>query len=555
MNKIRKLFILVVCLIFFGVTPAYANDSCNHQLVKVSYTWSDDNKTCTASRTCLACPLKEIETVTTTPTLVEEKTCILPELTSYSANFTNTAFVAQEKTVQTEEAAGHSLKKTEGVAASAAKEGNRIYWHCHDCDKYFGDEKAETEITKADTVLEKIAPVIIKGDGASVSAGGKKALSFTSDAAYKDFICVELDGKTVDESNYMVKDMKKGDYSREVNIMNNEEKRCSGCGVLLQDQNLLQEGYTTSLENDVCQRCFRMKNYGEYQVVTKSNDEYLKILKSVGETKDLVLYITDLLNLEENIEEIRSIIPNKMILVLNKKDVLPKSVKEEKLINYLKEKNIEFEEVIVVSVNKNINIDYLLKRIKYYQTSKNVYVVGHTNAGKSSLINKLISNYSDNTQELTMSPLPSTTLNLVKIDINDHLTLIDTPGLVDNGSILNRVDASMVKKISPKKEIKPRTYQLRKNQSIIIEDLIRIDYVEGEKNSFTLFVSNDLKVKRLLNLFNNDELKDKNKLTYEVKYDEDLVINGLGFVKIVNKGVIDVYIDKDIDTFMRKSLI
>ena len=335
----------------------------------------------------------------------------------------------------------------------------------------------------------------------------------------------------------------------------NNEKKCLGCGVVLQDQNILQEGYITSLENDICQRCFRMKNYGEYQVVTKSNDEYLKILKSVGETKDLVLYITDLLNLEENIEEIRNIIPNKMILVLNKKDVLPKSVKEEKLINYLKEKNIEFEEVIVVSVNKNINIDYLLKRIKYYQTSKNVYVVGHTNAGKSSLINKLISNYSDNTQELTMSPLPSTTLNLVKIDINDYLTLIDTPGLVDNGSILNRVDASMVKKISPKKEIKPRTYQLRKNQSIIIEDLIRIDYVEGEKNSFTLFVSNDLKVKRLLNLFNNDELKDKNKLTYEVKYDEDLVINGLGFVKIVNKGVIDVYIDKDIDTFMRKSLI
>ena len=326
-------------------------------------------------------------------------------------------------------------------------------------------------------------------------------------------------------------------------------------GFYYKNQNLLQEGYTTSLENDVCQRCFRMKNYGEYQVVTKSNDDYLKILKSVGETKDLVLYITDLLNLEENIEEIRNIIPNKMILVLNKKDVLPKSVKEEKLINYLKEKNIEFEEVIVVSVNKNINIDYLLKRIKYYQTSKNVYVVGHTNAGKSSLINKLISNYSENTQELTMSPLPSTTLNLVKIDINDHLTLIDTPGLVDNGSILNRVDASMVKKISPKKEIKPRTYQLRKNQSIIIEDLVRIDYVEGEKNSFTLFVSNDLKVKRLLNLFNNDELKDKNKLTYEVKYDEDLVINGLGFVKIVNKGVIDVYIDKDIDTFMRKSLI
>ena len=335
----------------------------------------------------------------------------------------------------------------------------------------------------------------------------------------------------------------------------NSEKRCNGCGVVLQDENVLQEGYTTNLENDICQRCFRMKNYGDYQVITKSNDEYIKILEDVSKTKDLVLYITDLLNLEENIEEIRNIISNKMILVLNKKDVLPKSVKETKLINYLEEKNIKFEEVIVISVNKNYNIDYLLKRIKTYQTSKNVYVIGHTNAGKSSLINKLIKNYSDNNQELTMSPLPSTTLNTVNIEINEHLTLIDTPGLVDVGSILNHVDGDMVKKISAKKEIKPRTYQLRKNQSIVIEDLIRIDYVEGEKNSFTLFVSNDLKVKRLLNLFNNEDLKDKNKITYNVKYDEDLVISGLGFVKIVNKGVIDVYIDKDVDTFLRKSLI
>ncbi len=336
----------------------------------------------------------------------------------------------------------------------------------------------------------------------------------------------------------------------------NNEKRCEGCGVLLQDENVLLEGYTTNLSNNICQRCFKMKNYGEYQSITKSNEEYLEILKKVGETKDLVLYITDLLNLEKSLEEVRNLLPNKMILVLNKKDVFPKSVKEEKIIKYLSNmENLHFEEIIVISVNKNYNIDYLLKRIKHHQTTKNVYVVGHTNAGKSSLINKLIKNYSDNTQELTMSPLPSTTLNTVNIKINSYLTLIDTPGLIDVGSILNQVDQKMVKKISAKKEIKPRTYQLRKNQSIIIEDLVRIDYVEGERNSFTVFVSNDVKVKRLLNLLNNNECRDKNKITYEMKYNEDLVISGLGFIKIVNKGTIDVYINKDVDTFTRRSLI
>ena len=92
--------------------------------------------------------------------------------------------------------------------------------------------------------------------------------------------------------------------------MSSEIKKCSGCGVSLQDDNMLQEGYTTSLENDICQRCFRMKNYGEYQVVAKSNEEYLEILKGVGQTKDLVLYVTDLLNLEEDILKIREYIKN-----------------------------------------------------------------------------------------------------------------------------------------------------------------------------------------------------------------------------------------------------
>ena len=41
--------------------------------------------------------------------------------------------------------------------------------------------------------------------------------------------------------------MKKKVYSKEVNIMDNNEKRCSGCGILLQDENVLQEGYTTNL--------------------------------------------------------------------------------------------------------------------------------------------------------------------------------------------------------------------------------------------------------------------------------------------------------------------
>lgn len=333
------------------------------------------------------------------------------------------------------------------------------------------------------------------------------------------------------------------------------ERRCIGCGVKLQDKNITQEGYTSNLENSICNRCFRLKNYGEYQIVTKSNDDFIKILKGVNKTKDLVLYIEDILNIGEDLSEIRKYITNKMILVLNKRDVLPRSIKDEKIIEYFKKLNLDFQDVIIVSTSKNYNFDELLSMIKKYKTSKNVYVVGNTNVGKSSLINKLMKDYSEYEGELTISPMPSTTLNKITIKMSDDLYLIDTPGLIDRGNIINFIDKSEYKKISPKKEIKPKTYQIRPGQCLVVGDFFRIDYVEGEKNSFTFFVSNDLKIKKYFNMSKCNKARDYPKKSFEIGFHEDLVISGLGFIKIVNEAKIDVYADINIKEFQRDSLI
>ena len=330
-------------------------------------------------------------------------------------------------------------------------------------------------------------------------------------------------------------------------------KKCLGCGIELQDENVLNPGYTTNLDYDFCQRCFRLKNYGDYQVVDKSNEEYINILKKIDKTNDLVLYVVDILNIPENLKEIKEYVHNKMILVINKKDAIPKSVKDEKIINYFKDMNL-FEEVIVVSANKNYNIDYLLSKIKFHQITKDVYIIGYTNAGKSTLINKIMNDYSDNDANLSISALPSTTLDVLRLDVNDHLTLVDTPGVVSATAITNFVSDDILKRINPKKEIKPKTYQMRKNQAVLIEDLVLVDYIEGIRNSFTVFVANSLKVRRMLNN-RHDDLKNLSKRTYETNFSEDLVIEGLGFIKIMERGVIEVYVDKDVKTYLRKSLI
>ncbi len=332
------------------------------------------------------------------------------------------------------------------------------------------------------------------------------------------------------------------------------KKYCRGCGVELQNENISLEGYVNDLDNDICQRCFRMNNYGEYQVVTKSNDEFINILKTVGETNDLVLHLVDLVNLDKDLSDIKKYMTNKMMLVLNKRDALPKSIKDEKIINYIKGLGLDYIDIVIISANKNYNIDLLISKIMKYKTSTKVYVVGKTNTGKSSLINRLIHDYSDNISDLTISPLPSTTLNLVSIVMNKDLVLIDTPGLIDRGNISNYLRPNDIKKLINKKEIKPKTYQIKPGQCLIIDDMVRIDYVEGEKNSFTLYIPNSLKVKRM-NAHKQVRLKELSEASLELGYREDIVINGLGWVKLVDKAKVNIYIDKNVEVFTRRNFI
>ena len=57
-----------------------------------------------------------------------------------------------------------------------------------------------------ESTIATLPPEIIKGKGQSIVAGENKELSFTSNAAFSDFIRVELDGKTLDEKYYTVKE-------------------------------------------------------------------------------------------------------------------------------------------------------------------------------------------------------------------------------------------------------------------------------------------------------------------------------------------------------------
>ena len=103
--------------------------------------------------------------------------------------------------------------------------GNSEYWICEDCEKVFKDAEGNAEITLAETVLApkghdyeggrctacgaidlQFTASITAGANSTWNESDKTGLSFTSNAAFADFIKVQVDGKDVDPSNYTVRE-------------------------------------------------------------------------------------------------------------------------------------------------------------------------------------------------------------------------------------------------------------------------------------------------------------------------------------------------------------
>ena len=325
--------------------------------------------------------------------------------------------------------------------------------------------------------------------------------------------------------------------------MNN---KCIGCGIILQDIDENIDGYVSSSDYRLCSRCFKIKNYGMNKVVVTGNDDYLKILDDIKDD-DIVVYVSSLLTL--NLDYINKF--KNVILVLTKRDIMPKSIKDEKIINYIVNK-YGIKDVVIVSAFKKFNLDVLYNKLERIGKNKKIYFVGSTNSGKSTLINEMIKSYNGCDGYITMSSFPSTTLSTIDVLIGD-LSVIDTPGIVCEDSIINNLDSKGIKKLNSKKEIKPITFQIKGKGSILLDELCRIDY-DTNISSMTFYVSNSLRVDRI-SLNNNNRMLECNSLDYNLDKDKDIVIEDVGFIKMTNPVKVRIYYKDSINIRVRDNLI
>jgi len=371
-------------------------------------------------------------------------------------------------------------------------------------------------------------------------------------------------------------------------------KKCAGCGIELQFEDEKKEGYVPEekfiMEGDLlCQRCFKIKNYGKNSVNNFKSEDYSKEVLNSVKKSDIILPIFDIIDFEGSFtEEILDYLRDyRSIVLVNKTDLLPGFVHPAEIADWIKdrlaEEDIVPENIAFISAKNKYGINGVIRKIKsvFPEGKVKAVVLGVSNVGKSSVINLLLGK-----NKITTSKYSGTTLKSINNKIPDtNITITDTPGLIPKEKRLSdMISVETGLKLVPAGEISRKTFKLGDGQIFMFDAFCRFkvkeneieDEIEGEniyKPMFSAYSSKNVKFhvakeERVEDLLQGDffeilkgEEKKKyfeNKfVTFEttVEENEDLVISGLGWIN-VKRGplTIELTVPEGVKVIVRPSI-
>lgn len=297
-------------------------------------------------------------------------------------------------------------------------------------------------------------------------------------------------------------------------------KICFGCGSKLQSDDETKEGYVPleKIEtSDYCKRCFRLAHYGEQKKSLKPKSTK-SIINSVNKNAKHVIFMTDFINVFDEVMNIFAEIKVPKTLVISKSDIIPKNVSFDQIRNYLRVVYRIRDDVVFTSNKSSLNT--LIKKL---HGMDEVYFLGLSNSGKSTLLNALIEKSGSNVKKLTTNFKENTTQEFVRIPLKE-MTLIDSPGFaIDNFELDKFTNISS--------EIKPVTYQSKSDCTYRLSNLFDIT-IAGQTNAVFYF-SKNVSIERLYN-------KKVIGTSFKVKGNSDIVVCGLGFIKITKDASVTI---------------
>lgn len=371
----------------------------------------------------------------------------------------------------------------------------------------------------------------------------------------------------------------------------NKIRRCYNCGAILQSSDPKSPGYVKkeTLENATqnfifCDECFEKERFKQELSEPFLNDNFITLLKDAKKKNALIVYVINLFSFEASFnKEINDLINDmNIIVVANKFDLLPVNVNKEKVrlyvTNLFKSKgftHIKEDDVLIANAFDDETIKEIMTVIYERKNKKDVFLIGPSLSGKSTLVSAFLRNFKNLTEgNIIKQPYLHTNLNVTRIPLNKSTAIYDTPGLGIENSILYNVDKTTFKQIYITKAVKERNYIMLTNQSLFIGGLAIFEIIssENKRTNVSCYFSDSIQIKRnyvklnslddaFIKLINKKILKPsmnrinsvKDLDVYEMHLNktQDIGILGLGWINVkTNNAKIRMCVPKGISIFV-----
>jgi ribosome biogenesis GTPase A len=264
--------------------------------------------------------------------------------------------------------------------------------------------------------------------------------------------------------------------------------------------------------------------------------KFENLLKIIQDQSCVVLCLVDIFDLEgsivPNLKEIAG--KNPIVIVANKIDLLPNDVSLKRVTDWIhrsvrqrcnlmtpqEAEDLHYKEykdkgwsrdvtsknshegilrkqnIHLISCTKGSGLQELMNHLLTLSTAHGdkIYVMGTANVGKSSFINRLLKYTSTFTKssssrldikkkkqslpQATVSSLPGTTLDFLKIRLPNGVQMIDTPGLINRQQLTSRLNTTELKMVIPNQQIHHVTLSVQEKYCVLIGGLAKIEVVE-----------------------------------------------------------------------------
>ncbi|KAI8916186.1 hypothetical protein EDD86DRAFT_197887 [Gorgonomyces haynaldii] len=256
---------------------------------------------------------------------------------------------------------------------------------------------------------------------------------------------------------------------------------------LLESKEILTPGEAKQLlkrdHKRLCQRCHLIKRMNlDMGASIASVKEFESIrIRDIG----LIVLIMDCTDIYFSLpSDLFDYVGNKrMLICLNKSDLLPHGFKMNAVMDWIK-RQPRFQnvlDIIPISAKSGSGLDELASAlVMHKQAGEDIYLVGKTSVGKSTLVNRLRKDSGITVNEITTSSFPGTTSALIPTPlpsltaIGTEDVLYDTPGIHNEHHLLNLMQKHETKYLIPK-ILKQHTLELNPHSSLLIGGLVRID--------------------------------------------------------------------------------